>query len=184
MAGLQPTASSVEYRAITNFPGYRVGNDGTIWSCWGGAGRGNGRVKQVTNHWKQLKPQAPTNGYRQVSLKTGGARKVKILLVHRLVLEAFVGPCPENMECRHLNGARSDNRLTNLAWGTKVENEADKKKHANYGPRARLHTYGGRTLCLKDWSRILKIPYSCLLETVIPLFAFLRSFFAMRAKEE
>lgn len=46
--------------------------------------------------------------------------------VHHLVLEAFVGPCPDRMECRHLNNIRDDNRPSNLAWGTVVENTEDR----------------------------------------------------------
>ena len=49
--------------------------------------------------------------------------------VHRLVLEAFVGPCPPGCETRHLNGNPADNRLCNLAWGTHRENAADKVRH-------------------------------------------------------
>lgn len=49
--------------------------------------------------------------------------------VHVLVLEAFVGPCPPRMECRHLNGNPADNRLENLRWGTRKENSADRKAH-------------------------------------------------------
>ena len=56
--------------------------------------------------------------------------------VHRLVLEAFTGPCPPGMECRHGPGGPLDNRLANLCWGTKKENAADKIRdgHPN-GPR-------------------------------------------------
>lgn len=49
--------------------------------------------------------------------------------VHLLVLMAFVGPRPVGMECRHLNGDFRDNRLENLAWGTRQENADDKKRH-------------------------------------------------------
>ncbi len=55
-------------------------------------------------------------------------------VVHRLVLEAFVGPCPDGMECRHLDGNQTNNWLDNLAWGTKQENEADKIRHGTLVP--------------------------------------------------
>ncbi|MDE2095631.1 MAG: HNH endonuclease [Patescibacteria group bacterium] len=70
----------------------------------------------------------PSGKYRQVCLVDGSGNK-KYSLVHRLVLEAFIGPCPPGMECRHLNGNRSDNRLENLCWGTRIENVEDKRKH-------------------------------------------------------
>ncbi len=38
--------------------------------------------------------------------------------VHRLVLEAFVGPCPEGMRSRRKNGDPLDNALSNLEWDT------------------------------------------------------------------
>lgn len=63
------------------------------------------------------------NGYCQVSLWRGGKRKV--LAVHRAVLLAFVGPCPDGMEVRHLNSVRTDNRLSNLVYGTHSENTID-----------------------------------------------------------
>ncbi len=49
--------------------------------------------------------------------------------IHRLVLEAFVGPCPDGMEGCHNNGDPADNRLENLRWGTPRENAADARKH-------------------------------------------------------
>lgn len=33
------------------------------------------------------------------------------------------------MECRHGNGRNDDDRADNLAWGTKLENENDKRTH-------------------------------------------------------
>lgn len=49
--------------------------------------------------------------------------------VHRAVLEAFVGPCPAGQECRHLDGKSANNRLRNLAWGTRQQNADDKQRH-------------------------------------------------------
>lgn len=42
-----------------------------------------------------------------------------------LVLELFVGPCPEGMECCHNDDDRSNNKLSNLRWGTRGSNIKD-----------------------------------------------------------
>jgi hypothetical protein len=81
-----------------------------------------------------LKPDSKA-GYARVDLMLSGGAKAK-KLVHVLVLEAFEGPCPAGMECRHYNGVRGDNRWpVNLRWGTKSENAADRRRHDF--PRAR-----------------------------------------------
>jgi len=51
------------------------------------------------------------------------------LMVHRMVLTAFRGPCPEGMEGCHNNGNSQDNRLSNLRWDTRLSNCADKRIH-------------------------------------------------------
>lgn len=67
--------------------------------------------------------------------------------VHRLVLTAFVGPCPDGMECLHGEGGALDNRLTNLRWGTKSENMLEhaatvRKTHCPHGhPYDEANTY-------------------------------------------
>lgn len=53
-----------------------------------------------------------------------GARKH---FVHRLVLEAFIGECPEGMECDHKDRNRSNNRLENLHWVTQQHNRGRKR---------------------------------------------------------
>ena len=53
----------------------------------------------------------------------------KQIYVHRLILETFVGPCPEGMECRHKNGNPRDNRLENLEWNTHKVNIQDRADH-------------------------------------------------------
>ena len=66
-------------------------------------------------------------GYVEVGLMMLGRQRT--LLVHRLVLEAFVGECPSGMEACHENNQRSDPRLQNLRWDTRKNNHADKKRH-------------------------------------------------------
>lgn len=56
----------------------------------------------------------------------------QVRYVHRLVLEAFAGPCGNGMEARHLDGNPSNNDLTNLKWGTVEENTGDRGRHGNF----------------------------------------------------
>lgn len=61
---------------------------------------------------------------------------LRAVFVHRMVLEAFVGPCPAGHEARHLNDDPTDNRLENLAWGTRAENLADAVRNGReYSPK-------------------------------------------------
>ena len=48
----------------------------------------------------------------------------KAMLLHRLVMLAFEGQCtdPEKKMVDHINGKRSDNRLSNLRWATAQQN--------------------------------------------------------------
>lgn len=66
-------------------------------------------------------------GHQYVFLYANGKSHKKF--IHRLVLETYGGPCPPGMECRHLDGDPSNNKRSNLEWGTRQENTDDKKLH-------------------------------------------------------
>lgn len=70
------------------------------------------------------KIQFDYNGYCKVSLSKD--RRVECAFVHRLVLEAFVGPRPPGMEVCHNNGHKADNRPDNLRWDTKSANNLER----------------------------------------------------------
>src|SRR6185369_8776869 len=82
---------------------------------------------RIYRNSRPLVSQSNGNGYLRVSPSINGTVKTKY--VHRLVCEAYHGPCPVGMECRHLNGRRYDNRPLNLAWSDKKTNEGDKRIH-------------------------------------------------------
>lgn len=122
--------STVAYREIEGFPGYRVGNDGSVWSCLShkGVNTANGDHWYPSGEWRLMKTVLESgHGYRQIWISRNGRRFRR--KVHHLVLESFVGPCPEGMECRHLDGVRDNNALTNLKWGTKPQNYNDRRSH-------------------------------------------------------
>jgi len=61
----------------------------------------------------------------------------KTFYVHTLVLEAFVEPRPEGLQCCHRDGNPKHNWVPNLRWGTSSENCDDKRRHGvnNAGER-------------------------------------------------
>lgn len=120
------TRTAVVYKDIPGFPGYRVGDDGSVWSCRWSCGHG-ARVQSDT--WRQLRPGRAGAGYEFVNLH--GASGKRNFYIHRLVLEAFVGPCPPGHEGCHNNGDRTDNRPGNLRWATHRENVIDREAHGS-----------------------------------------------------
>lgn len=134
------STKAVEYRDVVGFPGYRVGDDGSVWSLWQQGCPTQSPRWFIGSIWRR-KATSPCHGYRIVGLMREGRQFSR--RVHRLVLEAFVGPCPEGMEGCHEDGNRSNNRLTNLRWDTPAANEADKLIH---GTRARGVTQGSSKL--------------------------------------
>lgn len=86
-----------------------------------------GRVTTQTRKGRVLALSA-IEGYPAVVLhdNRGGRQN---LLVHRLVLLAFVGRPKADQETRHVNGNRKDARLVNLAWGTAQQNAEDRIAH-------------------------------------------------------
>lgn len=68
---------------------------------------------------KNLYIQRMSHGYLRVNVRG------KRITVHSLVALAFYGERPKGYDVRHLNGDRSDNRASNLAYGTRKENIGD-----------------------------------------------------------
>lgn len=59
-------------------------------------------------------------GYLSVNLSNGYGSKH--YYVHRLVLEHFVGACPEGKESHHIDHNSGNNHVSNLEWVTHQEN--------------------------------------------------------------
>jgi len=116
---------ATQYRLVAGLDGYRVGDDGTVWSCHRRNGFYDGSWRPVSVYRRKYGSR-----YCVVGLRADAGRgKVVTRYVHRLVLEAFVGPCPEGMQCLHDDGDTSNNRLPNLSWGTPLQNAADRERH-------------------------------------------------------
>jgi hypothetical protein len=115
MATDQPTLFDERWQPVTGYEGlYSASSEGRIRRE-----AGSRRCRRT----RVLTPDHDSNGYPSLRLCRDG--RTVHYLVHRLVLEAFVGPRPEGMECLHRNGIKTDNRLANLCWGSHAENGAD-----------------------------------------------------------
>lgn len=88
-----------------------------------------------------LRPDLVRKKYHQVTLCNNTSRTAR--RIHCLVLEAFVGPCPDGLECCHNNGVSTDNRLENLRWDTRLSNAADQLRHGTQRNAFRMYCVHG-----------------------------------------
>lgn len=130
---------------VIGFPGYMVGDDGSVWS---------NRVS-ADGSWRKMNPSPNASGHMTIALRRDG--KTHRRYVHTLVLDAFMGLCPEGCEARHFpDRDPANNSLSNLSWGTRRENMLDKTTH---GTMLRGDTHGS-TKATRKLSKIVRDEYS------------------------
>ena len=76
---------------------------------------------------KPLKPHINHAGYERVIIHVDGVQKCRF--VHCLIAEAFLGPKPDGLVCRHLDGNSRNNFISNLEYSTVEVNLADRWEH-------------------------------------------------------
>ena len=140
-----------EAKEVPGFPGYKCTKDGKVFSCrWGTSRHGEPKEEK----WRELKQSRSSQSpYRAVTL-CKDTKKLRYP-IHKIVLLAFVGPRPEGMVTRHLDGDPLNNHLDNLTYGTQSENHIDRIKHGR-GPVGGNHHLA--TLCAEqvESGRILR----------------------------
>ena len=105
------------WRSIPGYKGYQASNLGNIRSVDRFLPDGRWRNGQMLAQYMSA-------GYLTTS--TGHRRPQR---VHVLVSLAFRGPPPAGFEVRHWDGDHHNNKLSNLVYGTRAQNEADKVRH-------------------------------------------------------
>lgn len=111
---LELNLQTVEWRDIPGYEGmYQVSNDGRMRS-------------HKYGYWREMKIGKHNHGYRSVNLSKNA--QTKTWLIHRLVLLAFIGACPDELQVNHKNGNKADNHLGNLEYVTVSENHEHARK--------------------------------------------------------
>lgn len=110
-----------EWRTIPGFPCYLASNRGRVASIM---------VPQTTKNRRYIIHM--TKGIEKGRKNKGRLPKTG-MLVHRIILETFGPPKPfDGALARHLNDDTWDNRLENLAWGSKGDNARDAIKNGRW----------------------------------------------------
>ena len=108
------TNESEEWRSIPAYEGlYSVSSFGRVRCDYSKSGTYAGRIFTIT-------PRNGGTGYCVVMLSRDGLKEQ--LSVHRLVLAAFVGPCPDGMVTNHIDAVRHNNHVSNLEYVTQSQN--------------------------------------------------------------
>ncbi len=95
----------------------------------------HGRVRKIRdpqgNPSERLLVQSTSRqGYRFI--RTTVPQKAKAIFVAALVAEHFIGPRPEGKQVNHKDGVKTNNRVANLEYLTRLEN-------VHHGRRSGLH---------------------------------------------
>jgi hypothetical protein len=103
------------WRPVVGYEGlYEVSSLARVWSTYR-----NGTMLKTHPRKK--------GGYGELTLMRDGVQTTH--LVHWLVAAAFLGPCPDGQEVRHLDGNAGNSVVSNLAYGDHSTNIRDSVRH-------------------------------------------------------
>lgn len=117
----------VEYQGLDEYPGYRFGSDGSIWSCHR---MGPNPLRKLGSTWRQMRvhPKKVGTPHLEIGIMNRDGKKIT-RFVHKLIIEAFLGPCPKGMLARHFpDRDPANNHITNLRYGTAKQNAEDRDR--------------------------------------------------------
>ena len=137
---MRPTVSETltEWRPVLGHEGsYEVSSTGRVRSL-------DRRINGQMFRGRELAQLRGSSGYKYVRIYRDS--NSKHCTVHALVAEAFIGPRPEGMVVRHLDGNQDNNVPTNLCWGTVSENQLDMVRHGTHRNASKVRCIRGHLL--------------------------------------
>jgi len=129
---------------IKGFPNYEVSTLGRVRSFY----------KKVQGRWHLTKTpyimKASGKRYKCVCIRSDTKEK-KVVYIHHLVMNTFIGICPEGLQRNHKDGNKDNNRLTNLEYITQLENI---RHSVSIGLHAKGERQGYSKMTLQDVEEI------------------------------
>lgn len=154
---------------ITGYGGrYEITADGQVKSVARTVLKSNGQRQRINE--RLLTCPLDAHGYPVVTLTKDSVQTQ--YLVHRLVAQEFIGPCPDGYEVAHNDGNRANPQVSNLRYATRRENIADQIGHGTATRRdqskcrAGLHEWVLSNLIRKDKYLTCKACYRATRERV------------------
>lgn len=125
-----------EWRPVAGYEDrYEVSNIGRFRSVTRTARTANGSLRTYTGRILAGRPNP--RGHLLVQLWRNRVSDQRLL--HRLVLEAFVGPCPDGMLGCHYDDDPSNNHISNLRWATRADNSLDATRNGRNRNALKTH---------------------------------------------
>ena len=127
------------WRPIEDFPNYEVSNFGQVRNCRTG---------------KVLKPVDNTYGYLRVHLYQNGEKKW--IYIHKLVALAFIPNPMDLVEVNHRDENKLNNRVENLEWVTRQQNNSygTRNERIGLGHRKPVEQYDICGSYIRTWISI------------------------------
>ena len=136
---MQQHTQSEQWRSALGFEGYyEISDHGQVRSVARTASNGS----PVRTRMK--KQVIDEHGRPRVYLHVDGKKHTR--RVARLVLEAFVGPCPQGMEACHWDDDATNNHLSNLRWDSRSANQIDRLRNGRNYNANKTHCPNGHPL--------------------------------------
>ena len=109
------------WKPIPNWINYEISNLGRVKRV---ACISSGR-KLKERYINIIRSKRNNGKYIYLEVNLGTLHNHKNFSVARLILISFIGPPEDGEECRHLDDNPENCQLTNLAWGTRIQNRQD-----------------------------------------------------------
>ncbi len=125
------------------WPGYEVSDEGRVSSTF----------RMIGDRYRKiLATNVGRDGYLTVQIGAVGKGR-RTVLVHLLVLEAFVDPRPEGLDGCHTNDDPLDARLVNLRWDTSSANHHDAVRNGRHHNARKTHCPANHPYSLENTYR-------------------------------